>query len=115
MEGTVRRPKPTKVFFSIHFDKPFEALHAFQEGELMGEVRKFEGENGGVYPVFKTEEGEQLLMKVGISYVSMDQAELNLQTELSHWDFDAVVEDSKTNGTITSAELKSKEIQKTNR
>ncbi len=108
MEGTVRRPKPTKVFFSIHFDKPFEALHAFQEGELMGEVRKFEGENGGVYPVFKTEEGEQLLMKVGISYVSMDQAELNLQTELSHWDFDAVVEDSKNqwNDYLSRIEIK---------
>ena len=35
------------------------------------------------------------MMKVGISYVSMEQAELNLQTELNHWDFDAVVRDSK--------------------
>jgi len=95
MEKTIRRPKDTKVFFSIHFDKPFEDLHAFQNQKLLGKVKEFEGENGGVYSVFKTKEGEQIQMKVGISYVSAEQAELNLQTELNHWDFDAVVNDSK--------------------
>jgi predicted alpha-1,2-mannosidase len=95
MEKTSRRPKDTKVFFAIHFNKPFEMLNAWKDGELTGKTNKFEGTNGGVYPVFKSKEGEQLLMKVGISYVSMDQAELNLTTELGHWDFDAVVSDSK--------------------
>jgi predicted alpha-1,2-mannosidase len=95
MEKTRRRPKATKVFFTIHFNKPFDALHAFKDGELKGLVKKFEGSNGGVYPIFKTQEGEQLLMKVAISYVSIKQAELNLNTELPHWDFNAVVKDSK--------------------
>jgi predicted alpha-1,2-mannosidase len=95
MEKTVRRPKDTKVFFSLHFDRPFEDLYAFQNGKLLGKTKEFKGENGGVYPVFKTKEGEQIMMKVAISYVSMEQAELNLQTELDHWDFDAVVQDSK--------------------
>ena len=58
-------------------------------------MKKFNGENGGVYPVFKTKEGEQIMMKVGISYVSIEQAELNLKTELNHWDFETVVQDSK--------------------
>ena len=95
MEKTRRRPKPTKVFFTIHFNKPFDALHAFKDGKLKGVVKKFEGSNGGVYPVFKTKEGEQILMKVAISYVSIKQAELNLNSELSNWDFNAVVKDSK--------------------
>ena len=95
MEKTSRRPKDTKVFFAIHFNKPFETLNAWKDGELTGKANKFEGTNGGVYPVFKSKVGEQLLMKVGISYVSMDQAELNLTTELDHWDFDSVVADSK--------------------
>lgn len=96
MEKTRRRPKPTKVFFTIHFNKPFDALHAFKDRELKGVVKQFEGSNGGVYPVFKTKEGEQLLMKVAISYVSIKQAELNLNSELPHWDFNAVVKDSKS-------------------
>lgn len=108
MEKTRRRPKPTKVFFTIHFNKPFDALHAFKDGKLMGTVKKFEATNGGVYPVFKTHEGEQLLMKVAISYVSMNQAELNLNTELSHWDFDSVVKDSKNqwNDYLSRIEIK---------
>ena len=95
MEKTIRRPKSTKVFFSIHFDRPFDDLYAFQDKKLLGKVKKFNGENGGVYPVFKTKEGEQIMMKVGISYVSIEQAELNLKTELNHWDFETVVQDSK--------------------
>ena len=33
-------------------------------------------------------------MKVAISYVSEEQARLNLDTELNHWDFDRVKHDS---------------------
>ena len=108
MEKTVRRPKDTKVFFSLHFDRPFEDLYAFQNGKLLGKTKEFKGENGGVYPVFKTKEGEQIMMKVAISYVSMEQAELNLQTELNHWDFEAVVQDSKNqwNDYLSRIEIK---------
>ena len=108
MEKTVRRPKDTKVFFSLHFDRPFEDLYAFQDQKLIGKVKEFEGKNGGVYPLFKTKEGDQIMMKVGISYVSMEQAELNLQTGLKHWDFDAVVRDSKNqwNDYLSRIEIK---------
>ncbi len=108
MEKTIRRPKDTKVFFSLHFDRPFEDLYAFKDQKLLGKVNEFKGENGGVYPLFRTKEGEQIMMKVGISYVSMEQAELNLQTELNHWDFEAVVQDSKNqwNDYLSRIEIK---------
>lgn len=108
MAKTIRRPKPTTVFFAIHFDKPFESLQAFHNGKLLGKVSQFQGAGGGVYPIFNTREGEQLMMKVGISYVSMEQAELNLKTELDHWDFEAVVKDSKNqwNDYLSRIEIK---------
>ncbi len=34
-------------------------------------------------------------MKVGISYVNADQAKLNTEKELNHWDFDKVVAESR--------------------
>ena len=76
--------------------------------KLLGKVNDFKGENGGVYPLFRTKKGEQIMMKVGISYVSMEQAELNLTTELKHWDFDAVVQDSKNqwNDYLSRIEIK---------
>lgn len=35
------------------------------------------------------------MMKVAISYVSTEQARLNLQTELAHWDFDKTVQETQ--------------------
>lgn len=95
MEATIRRPKPTYVYFSIEFDKPFLELNAWQDGKLLGKVKKFEGENGGVYVKFDTQKDEVIQMKVGISYVSENQARLNMDTELPHWDFDRIVTESK--------------------
>ena len=95
MSATRRRPKATPVYFSIELNKPFKALKAWQNGELLGKTKKFEGSNGGVYLQYETGKKEQVLMKVGISYVSSEQARLNMETELSHWDFDKVVGESK--------------------
>ncbi|MEQ9288029.1 MAG: GH92 family glycosyl hydrolase [Cyclobacteriaceae bacterium] len=95
MAATRRRPKATPVYFSIEFDKPFKELNAWQDSKLLGKVKKFEGENGGVYVNFETSKDEVIQMKVGISYVSADQARLNMEAELSHWDFDRIVTESK--------------------
>ena len=95
MERTSRRPKPTYVYFAIQLNKPFNELHGWQKGKLNGEIDEFEGEKGGVYVQFKTEEEELILMKVGISYVSEAQARLNIESELDHWDFDKVVKESR--------------------
>ena len=46
----------------------------------------------GAFVEFSTSEGEQVMVQTGISLVSVEQARLNLDTELSSygWDFDAV-------------------------
>ena len=43
MEATIRRPKPTYVFFAIETDTPFESLGAWQHQELLGAVDTFKG------------------------------------------------------------------------
>ena len=40
-------------------------------------------------------EGEQVLIKVGISFVSIDGAKKNLKTELPHWDFDKIHKEAR--------------------
>ncbi|RMG25288.1 MAG: glycoside hydrolase family 92 protein [Bacteroidetes bacterium] len=96
MAATRRRPKATFVYYVIEFDQPFERLRAWQNGQLLGEVDQIEGEKTGVYVSFATRKGEQRLMKVGISYVSTENARLNLQTELPHWQFERVVAEART-------------------
>jgi predicted alpha-1,2-mannosidase len=94
MEATRRRPKPTYVYYVIKFDTPFEKMQSWQDGKLQGTTKKFEGSKGGVYVNFTGDEAQTIKMKVGISYVSTEQALLNMQSELPHWDFDKVVNES---------------------
>lgn len=95
MAPTIRRPKTLTVFFVAVFDKPFDTFKGWREGQLEEVKESIKGERTGVYVSFKTTEGEIRKMKVAISYVSEEQARLNLKTELPHWDFDKVVTDSQ--------------------
>jgi|GEM_PF-55740 len=49
-----------------------------------------EGKHLGFYTEFATGDGEQVIFKAGISFVSMEGAQQNLQTEIGGWDFDRV-------------------------
>ena len=97
MAPTIRRPKTVTVFFVAQFDKPFETFKGWRKGQLE-DIKNdvIEGERVGAYVSFATQTGEVRKMKVAISYVSEEQARLNLTTELPHWDFEQAVKDSRT-------------------
>ena len=94
MAGTVRRPKSLAVYFVAAFDKPFESFGGWKDGKILSIQNKIEGPHTGVYVSFKTNANEVRLMKIAISYVSIEEARRNLQTELAHWNFDQVVKES---------------------
>uniref|UniRef100_UPI003561383E GH92 family glycosyl hydrolase n=1 Tax=Pontiella sp. TaxID=2837462 RepID=UPI003561383E len=48
------------------------------------------GKHLGFYTEFPTQAGERVLVKSGISFVSVDGARKNLEHDIDHWDFDAV-------------------------
>jgi len=52
------------------------------------------GKEVGAYVGFNKEQSNTLKMKVAISYTNIEQARLNMDTEIANWDFDQVVEDS---------------------
>lgn len=95
MAPTVRRPKTLTVFFVAQFDKPFDSLKGWRKGQLEDINKTIEGEKVGAYINFSTQTGEVRKMKVAISYVSEEQARLNLISELSHWDFEKAVKESR--------------------
>jgi predicted alpha-1,2-mannosidase len=74
-------PKEVKIFFVIQFDKPFHALDGWKGKQ---------GDTAGVQARYKISAGEQVQMKIALSYTSIDNAQKNLNTECSTWDFDAV-------------------------
>nr|WP_299417841.1 GH92 family glycosyl hydrolase [uncultured Emticicia sp.] len=95
MAPTIRRPKTLTVFFVAQFDKAFDSLKGWRKGQLEEINNSIEGEKIGAYVNFSTQTGEVRKMKVAISYVSEEQARLNLTSELPHWNFEKTVKDSK--------------------
>ena len=94
---TVRRPKPCTIYYVARFDKPFEGFGGWvAEKELpAGSVDEVSGQDCGAVVKFSPAAGEAIQLKVALSYVSTDQARLNLETELPHWDFDRVKAESR--------------------
>jgi predicted alpha-1,2-mannosidase len=95
MAPTIRRPKTLTVFFVAQFDKTFDSLKGWRKGQLEEINNSIEGEKVGAYINFTTKAGEVRKMKVAISYVSEEQARLNLTSELPYWDFEKTVKDSR--------------------
>lgn len=97
MERTVRRPKDTPVYFYAKLNKPFKKILTWKDNKLQNEnsnPERISGQNAGLAVQFNTTEGEEIMLQVGISYVSVEQAKKNLDTELSDWDFEGVKNDS---------------------
>jgi predicted alpha-1,2-mannosidase len=92
---TRRRPKPTPVFFVARLDKPFQEFGGWKGLKVEEDIDRIEGKNSGAYLRFSTNEQETVLLKVAISYCSIEQARLNLESELGHWDFDRVTAESE--------------------
>lgn len=96
MGKTSRRPKPTYVYFVAIFNQPISDFGGWQNGKLEKEIiNEIYGENVGAFVNFSKTKSNVLLMKVAISYTSIEQARLNMKTELAHWDFNKVVKESK--------------------
>lgn len=53
-------------------------------------TKEMKGKHLGFYTNFSTNTNEQVMMKVGISFVSMEGAENNLSQEIQDWNFDGV-------------------------
>jgi predicted alpha-1,2-mannosidase len=60
------------------------------EAEVLGGVKEKEGKHLGFYTEFATHKDEQVILKTGISFVSMAGARNNLQTDIRGWNFDQV-------------------------
>jgi predicted alpha-1,2-mannosidase len=84
------------VHFVAEFSKPFAYYGTFDAGygtpeSGAGVFAYKNGEKGdkiGAFMGFNTKNNEQILVKVGLSYVSIEGARKNLEAEIPHWNFD---------------------------
>lgn len=86
-------PANFKNYFVIIFDKPFTYEYTFADGTLKNDKEQKSNHVGAVIG-FKTKKGEVVHAKVASSFISFDQADLNLK-ELGSNSFDAVAAQGK--------------------
>lgn len=102
IEGT-KSNSGGKLYFVAEFSKPFHYYGTFdndyktpESGESTFPYKNAEkGRNIGAFLCFNTAENEEILVKVGISYVSIDGASKNLAAEIPGWNFDRVRADAR--------------------
>ncbi|MCK9617463.1 MAG: GH92 family glycosyl hydrolase [Lentimicrobiaceae bacterium] len=75
------------VYFVAKFSKPFDRSTIAVNDQLNSYLNETNGKNVKASVSFITNKGEQILVKVGISAVSMENARLNMEKEIPGWNF----------------------------
>lgn len=89
--------KDQKVYFVAEFSKPFDKFELKGENDMYGRAS------------FKTTDGEQVMMKVAISPVSIEGAKANLKAEMPEYDFEGTraAATKAWNGELSKIKVKS--------
>ena len=82
-------PANFKNHFVAVFDKDFEVTKTWAEDKL-SDSKEAEGFHVGGVIGFKTKKGEKINVKVASSFISLEQAELNLKREIGNKSFDEI-------------------------
>jgi predicted alpha-1,2-mannosidase len=78
------------VYFAAQFSKPFKSFGIALNDVPVAKRRKASGQNLKGFVGFSTSAGESVILKVGISSVSIAGARRNINAEMPGWDFDEV-------------------------
>ena len=87
-------PDNFKNYFIIQFDKPFTYKATFADGKLSEGNAEQQADHAGAVIGFKTKKGEIVHAKVASSFISYDQAAINMK-ELGNDSFDTLVQKGK--------------------
>ena len=91
-------PGNFKNYFVIVFDKPFTYTAAVPNGDIRKGELEASGNHAGAIIGFATKKGEQVHARVASSFISTEQAELNLK-ELGKQSFDQLKRRDASAGT----------------
>jgi predicted alpha-1,2-mannosidase len=75
-------------YFVIQLDKPFTLAYGWHDSTLVKDSMEITAHHAGAIIGFKTTKGEKVHARIASSFISFEQAELNLKRELSSDDFE---------------------------
>jgi predicted alpha-1,2-mannosidase len=89
--GWNKQPNTYTVYFYAKTDTPAAGWGVWNDGDLHAGARDAKvGTANGAWLTFRTHERQRVNMKVGISFLSVEQARRNAVEEVPSFDFDAV-------------------------
>lgn len=86
-----------KNYFVIYFDKPFSVAHAWHGNMLAKDTLEYQADHTGAIVQFKTTRLEKINMTVASSFISFEQADINVKREIDNNSFDQTMNKGKTN------------------
>ncbi|HSU50709.1 MAG TPA: GH92 family glycosyl hydrolase, partial [Segetibacter sp.] len=84
-----------KNYFVIYIDKPFALSYTTNDNRLVTDSLEMNANRSGAVIGFKTVKGEKVSLKVASSFISAEQADVNLKRELSNDRFDVTMQKAK--------------------
>ncbi|MDB4921740.1 GH92 family glycosyl hydrolase [Mucilaginibacter sp.] len=94
-----------KNYFVIYIDKPFELAAAWHDKQTVDGKLEYTGDHAGAVISFKTKKGEQVHLRVASSFISIEQAEINLKRELANDSFEVTKQKAKATWNKTLSRL----------
>src|SRR6195952_3086525 len=94
-----------KNFFVIYIDKPFELASVWHDKQTGDGELEYTGDHAGAVISFKTKKGEQVHLRVASSFISIEQAELNLKREIGSDSFAQTEQKAKATWNKTLSRL----------
>lgn len=88
-------PANFRNYFVIYLDKPFTTVFTTNGTKLVNDSLEVTNAHAGAVIGFKTTRGEKVNLRVASSFISLEQAELNLQREIGNTSFDATAQKGK--------------------
>jgi len=89
-------PENFHNYFVAVFDKDFKWKHTWKDNWKLKENSTYsEGDHVGAVIGFETKLGEEVHVKVASSFISLEQAELNLSREIGNKSFETVKKETK--------------------
>lgn len=88
-------PHDFKIYFVVQTDKEWDSFDGWDGDEMHQGISDLRGDSTGVSLAYRVKAGDEVMMKIAISYTNIENAYNNLLSECPGWDFDAVREDSR--------------------
>jgi predicted alpha-1,2-mannosidase len=83
-----------KLYVAGRFNRPYKSTSLWQDDRILSEAQSVQGKHTGAWLDFGGQ--HEVLLRVGISFVSEAGALDNLDKEIPAWDFDRVHEQART-------------------